>query len=138
MDRCQLGHSDQVWQLDSLKSEIVASVAQSCISCAGGVTEPNPNSAAAFLVAYSNWEENGESDQARDDLHAALYREGMSNDNVAYIIRSLGFSAVKKFPPDFDSKEAGMLTFLLLSPFLSKASSALRTHAFFKFFLMTC
>ena len=128
MDRCQLGHTDQIARLEKLKDTIRDSVVATFAEALHPIHHEGTTDVIKDLFsAYISFGNDPESSILRDGLHQALFQYARCDDEIAGLIRCMGFTAIKKFPDDFDSLHPGTLALLMGTRFLAEASSAMRT-----------
>lgn len=134
MDRCHLGHIDQIDRLGNLKSALVDAVKSLAGSdlCLDAVDPPQlalsvgPNQ-SKLVSAYTAFSKEPDSPILREQLLSELFVMGTKDATIGYILREHGFSIKHKFPADFDANQAGMMVVLHHSTFLDDALVALRT-----------
>ncbi len=130
LDRCQLGHFEQLLQEEKVKCKIREAVRKSTATIMSQAIEDettSQNTKNELMSFYKALEENPDCSEHREQFLGVLMRYARRDPVAAFIIRTLGFSAVKKFPGNFDALEAGKRLVMHSSSILDDLKTSLRT-----------
>eukprot|EP00438_Fugacium_kawagutii_P023058 Skav217734 [mRNA] locus=scaffold906:22623:24710:+ [translate_table: standard] len=125
-NRCQLGQADQMAKLEKVQEAIKASVSNLRVGPEPLTKSMRESQVQALLEACKSRMKAPEDEGLQKEAQSALLQVGKNNATIAYILKSLGYKSITKFPPTFDTTKACHLAFLHLSSFIEDARVALR------------
>eukprot|EP00435_Cladocopium_sp_Y103_P068959 s810_g32.t1 len=124
LDRCQLGHQEQVerlWHLnESIKELVMSSRSTPTVSNADAFNKDE------LLAALAAFDQNHHSADLRTTFLSHLYKAAGCDPVINAIIRAKGYTSTLKFTADFPAREVAELVYLHLTDFFDKCADCLR------------